>query len=958
MIALLVAFANNRSARQTGVGTIQKIFRLQFVLQCESRVALSHQQAGLIYALLSEANGLVLKIDPVLPADVIPEPIEQCRPDIAPHSRWGFGLTLFVATTKEALDRCEQLRTGLNRLGRKVVRPGLMLGGNFRLVEIRDLVTKRFLRKNTAPTAISDVHIMTEIERALTLDRFTLRFTTPLRMAHSKHGLSKHRNLKTGKDPKPQLMDHQRFDAQIFLKRIAKRVSDFGMPTPLFSEHEGKSTVEESHLIWYDVRYSAGEREKHLPGALGDIVLSGLSAHQIALLVQAQYLHVGENTRFGHGRFRIAQLGPDPFAAQRLVSLRQLAFHSKYLDAAAQKHELSPGRAGQLAQDVQAGSYKPQEPTRLTIKSGSRQRILTIPHPEDRVLQRAVHTFLAPTLDRVLEKSSLAYRRGHHREMAAKEIKLAANQGYAWALKADFADFYDSIDHEELRYRLRAYLADPALEGLIMMWVRSGSPTPDCGLPTGAVISPLLANLFLDEFDESIAAGGGRLLRYADDFVILFKDREQADQIQHLAHQTANDLKLELNANKTQLIDLRDSFRFLGYEFSCGENWDHTPLGKVQPLHEIGWQNVTDLPAENVGHHFLPGETDEVLTSSRSLALLGPEGDWIDLRGGVLRRRKHQTDQPENLIAINKVDHLFVVGFPTLHRNLLQHLARTDTPLLLASHNGLDEIWITSRATEDANVIRQQIVCHDDIIWRLQIARGLIESKIANYASLATARPLSNAPTLPDHLQQLAIASAQADSVEQLLGLEGAAANAWYSHFSQQPLGQFGFPGRRSPNANDAVNILLNIGFTALHNWTAHFLRIHGFASALGIMHEPRARFAALAADMMEPFRHLVDATVLDCVQVFKARDFKKTKDGPFPVTIAFPALKQFRAALWKRWLTFHLPPHRQAAVPYLKSLEQQVITLRRHLLDRRSPFVPFRQVESIPRSEAEEAST
>lgn len=137
-------------------------------------------------------------------------------------------------------------------------------------------------------------------------------------------------------------------------------------------------------------------------------MIAGLTLEQIAQLVHAQYLHIGENTTFGYGRFRIAQIGPAPFACQRSVSLRDFALEARCLDPAAARYELVPGSAGRLVQSVRVGNYLPQPPTRIVITAGDRPRTLFIPHREDCVLQRSVHNFLAPILDQVLESSSLA----------------------------------------------------------------------------------------------------------------------------------------------------------------------------------------------------------------------------------------------------------------------------------------------------------------------------------------------------------------------------------------------------------------------------------------------------------------------------------------------------------------------------------------------------------------------
>lgn len=925
--------------------------------------------------MLAEANGKALGIDPVIPSDVIIEPIEQGRREIAPHQPWAFGLTLLASTASEAREAVERLREGLSAVGRQAPRPGVMLGGNFRVSELRDLVAGRVLNPNEVPAPVPEEHLQEEIDKALTLDRWTLRFTMPLRMSHSKQGLATSGSSgpsKKSKARKPALMDRHKFAPQVFLRKVAQRVEQAGFGL-LNSSTEGRveqnaslvtpgaeaiemisepssadsASVVENQLCWCDVSYGTGEREKHLPGALGDISLTGLTREQVTHLVYAQYLHVGENTHFGHGRFRIIQLGNDPFPCQRAISLRDLAFGPRFLDTASDRYGLEPGRAREMSRSIAAGSYEPREPFRIKIASGARERVLSIPHPQDRTLQRAVLDFIGPTLDRALEASSIAYRRGHGRETAAIRIQRAAKEGYQWALKADFTNFFDSIDHAHLRQRLRVYLADPPLEGLIMKWVRSGAPAPNCGLPTGAVVSPLLANLFLDDFDEAIAQSGGKLLRYADDFVILFKQRDEADRIRQIAEQEAEALRLKLNESKTALLDMREPFRFLGFEFSLQEDWSHAPIGSPQPLHEIGWKDVSQTSKAG-GPTLLPGESGELATTARALALLGPDLFWLDVRGHTLRRKRDVDALPEDVLSLDRLDHLFVAGFPSLHRNLLRYLARTDTPLLLASDNGLDEIWITSRPSEDPGLARQQLACHDNPEWRLEIARQLISAKLENYASLAkTVSSRDGDTTLPAVLTDFARSTANASAVDQLLGFEGAGANAWYGRFGTRVHQRFSFPGRRAPRADDPLNILLNIGFTALHNWTAHFLRIHGFVTTLGILHSHRAGHAALASDLMEPFRHLVDAVVIDISKELSSQDFQYDQKGPFPTTIKFPALKRFRAALWKRLQTYHSPPNRNSAAPYLKSLERQVISLRRHLLDRGQSFLALRQLSS-----------
>lgn len=480
-----------------------RIHRLRIVLQPSELVRLNFHQAGLVYALLAEANGKALRIDPVIPSDVIIEPIEQGRREIAPHQPWAFGLTLLATTASEAREAVERLREGLSIVGRQAPRPGVMLGGNFRISEIRDLVASRVLNPQEAPTPVPEEHLQEEIAKALTLDRWTLRFTMPLRMSHSKQGLAT--SGVSSRKPKPQLMDGQRFDPAVFLRKVTRRVQLLGWHAAGSSPPAtGQLRVVENHLRWFDMRYSVGPRQKLLPGVCGEITFAGLSPSQVVELVYAQYLHVGENTNFGHGRFRITQLGPPPFPAARAVSLLDLAMGPPHLDRALHSHAIEPHRVPELLRAIRSGRYRPLAPSRFMVRSATGRRMVHVPQPEDHALQFAVLDCLGELLSEHLTASCSPDSANSQRANIAHQIRQLAMVGSLWTIEGPLATACDSIPHTELRRRLQLHLADEALVALILRWVQSGSPEPDQGLPVGSPLAPVLALLFLDEIGDAL----------------------------------------------------------------------------------------------------------------------------------------------------------------------------------------------------------------------------------------------------------------------------------------------------------------------------------------------------------------------------------------------------------------------------------------------------------------------
>lgn len=915
------------------------VFRLRVVLKTTRAVRLHPHQAGLIYAVMAEANGLAQQIDAALPEGLMVEAVEQCRIRVAPFQTYAFGLTLLAGSPQEARERCRSIRRGLHALGQKAAASPVVFGGNFSLIDLYDLVADRSLFDDNLPTAIAVEDITAEMDQLRDFPRLTLRFTSPLRMSRSKHGLA---------GRKPLFFDRREFNPEVFLRRVRGRVTRLGCLPPLLPGDSNGARLVDNRLIWLDIAYGDGPQQKQLGGASGDVILEGLTRHDIETLVWGQYTGVGESTRFGHGRYRIPQLGNDPYACPRAVSLRELAFNSEFLDLAAERYALEAGRAGELARAIRAGRYEPQPASNVTIGQGANQRKLSIPHREDRVLQRAVLELIAPALDPWFESTSFAYRRGRGRHQVPSQLQHAYQQGFRWAVRADFSDFFNSVEHDELQRRLHVYLADAALVGLLMDWVRSASPEPTRGLPTGAVISPLLANVFLDEFDEQVAHAGGRLIRYADDFVILFREQKAAEKMFHDAERLAEELRLELNANKSSVIDLQEPFEFLGFQFQVGPDWSKSPIANPQPLDQLGWRETSASARLPAGGLVLPGETNGQSVSPRAVVLVGPGWDWLTAQGDTLRFGRRNSDPTQIDLDFERVDQIVVLGYPDLEKPLLRRLSRVNTSIVVASESLADDLWLTRAELEDPELVRAQIRCLDDPHWRLDVATFLIVAKLMNYAALASAvPPRTGADSTIEQLQELAHRAGRCTRVEQLLGMEGAGAAAWYRSFGARVSSRFTFPGRQAPRAEDPLNVLLNIGYTALHRWLILLLKQQGFAPSLGILHSHKRGHAALASDLQEPFRHLVDRVVLEFSHEMSPSDFEQDHSGPYSLRIAPAVQKRFRAALFRSWNRFCSSLIDPSPQPYLQIMALHARALRRHLLDRTSDFVPFEHPSS-----------
>lgn len=233
----------------------------------------------------------------------------------------------------------------------------------------------------------------------------------------------------------------------------------------------------------------------------------------------------------------------------------------------------------QLRQD----RYVPQRVQRpwLPKPGRSEKRPLGIPTVRDRTVQGALRNVLEPIFERDFAEHNYGFRPGLGCKDALRRVAHLLSAGYTWVLDADLKCYFDTIPHDQLLAPigrkvsdrrvlalLEAYLTQPILDEL-QEW------TPEAGTPQGAVLSPLLANIYLDPLDHLLADHGYEMVRYADDFVILCRSREAAEAALVLVRQWTTAAGLILHPDKTQLGDARQrgGFDFLGYHFERGRHW-------------------------------------------------------------------------------------------------------------------------------------------------------------------------------------------------------------------------------------------------------------------------------------------------------------------------------------------------------------------------------------------------
>jgi len=208
-------------------------------------------------------------------------------------------------------------------------------------------------------------------------------------------------------------------------------------------------------------------------------------------------------------------------------------------------------------------------------KQDGKQRPLGIPTVKDRVVQQAVKSIIEPIFEADFKDFSYAYRKGRSAKQASTEIYRYINYGYTKVVEIDIKGFFDHIDHEKMIFFVMKRIADPYVIKLIREWLRAGivyegeTLYPSEGTPQGGVISPLLANIYLNEMDtlwsKKVDVQSARMIRYADDITILAKNKPE--KYMDLIKRILDLLKLELNMDKSRITDVAEGFDFLGIHY-------------------------------------------------------------------------------------------------------------------------------------------------------------------------------------------------------------------------------------------------------------------------------------------------------------------------------------------------------------------------------------------------------
>jgi CRISPR-associated endonuclease Cas1 len=650
------------------------------------------------------------------------------------------------------------------------------------------------------------------------IKELTMIFSSPLRL--------KRINKDDGR-----FFDPFHFDLQEFITRQAHSLD---LPAP----KADCLKISKISFIWLDIAY-----KKTLGGIIGGLVLKGcFSQELLKLLHWGQFCGVGKNRSFGFGFYTIKEFPHPVFNISRSKSglLSFSSLRSRLLEMS-EKNEQgtdmtaydlleNPEYLSKLSRQITTYCYNPGEPVWFKIKKkkGGFRKIAAYPQ-KDKLVLSILTNYLDGVLEALITSNCYSYRKGYSYHLAASALKKEFDFGFSWGIKLDIADFFETLAIDKILLLFSALNLEPEITFLIQSYFKNS-------LIQGNTLSPLLSNFAMLAFDRWFRNQKKlKLIRYADDLVIIGRDCDKTIILTQIKF-ILSCLGLSINENKYEEFVQTDSLNFLGYSIS--QTHIHT---------------IPKIAAEDEDPQWLP--FPKLCTAKSKPLYLSFTINYAHTTGN-----KIYIKSKDSILTVlwKDINRILIMGKPRLSGGIIYRAIQEQVPIHFLTVHGrpLGGYYHYIRIKEAKRLFNSdEFYSFDE--FSLDFAREIAFTKIINQYRQLKKRNIS-VPQLTDIANSLA----ECDNIEAIRGKEGYAAKTYFQHF-RTLVEPFPFESRTYHPPQGPVNVLLSLGYSIIYRRFSEALRANGIDPFCGIFHQGRGNHEALASDLVECYRFLIDRIVL-----------------------------------------------------------------------------------------------
>ncbi len=561
--------------------------------------------------------------------------------------------------------------------------------------------------------------------------------------------------------------------------------------------------------------------------------------------------------------------------------------------------------AESILRQIVTNTYMPSPNTAFLIKKKRGvDRMVEQSGFRDLIIQQYILKTISKPFDRMFEEESIGFRKGISRQKAIDVVHSAVAEGYQYVIESDIEDFFPSVDIKILSRLLDFYIpqSDTCLKNIIHKSIMNGYVLNGTfynrikGLAQGNPLSPILANLYLDSFDEQIKLWNVRMVRYADDFIILIRTKEDAENVLSRTEAYLSELGLKIKKEKTAVRHIKDGFRFLGMNFERSEV-------RVEP-------------------------EDAVRRLRKPLYITEPYL-FMSLNGDAVSIKKERVII--ETIPLRRVSEIIVMERTVLSTALIRKCTDNNIPLTITLNTGyyITTIKPDSKKYYDissAHARRYYSLSETEILC---IAKEFAAGKLNNYISLFRQRYGKDRNLFIGEMERVIQRIYQAGDIHQVRGFEGAAAKKIYQRLNGLIDHDIFHIRKRDRRYPDRINSMLNFGFYLLFSRINATVRAVGLNPYLGFLHSPEDNYESLVCDIEELFRSRINRFIIRLInlKIITKDDFTETERGLYLKRDAVRSfLNQFEAEMEKK--------NRKNTLSLKESIYVQIVVIKNYVLE------------------------